>query len=146
MPYIKQERRAVIDNYLAVLKKSQTWGDIALRRDSTPQDCGELNYAFTMLCLTHNEIKFSSLDGTLRRVAFDYLHDKPLRYQRINDVAGAVHCAWLEIERRKPATGRFLSATLKAVMSKPYSEVAVDYEKQKIVENGDIAEYGDLDQ
>lgn len=139
MPYIKADRRLAVDNYLASI--DATPGSIALKKDAAPQDCGELNYAMTMTCLRHTSLKFAGLDYALRKIAFDYLHGAPLRYQRINDVAGAFSCAYLELIDRTPAR-KFEAITLLHAMRIPYKEIAVDYEKTKITENGDIAEYG----
>lgn len=63
----------------------------------TPNDAGELNYLFTM-------------------IAKRYLRKHGLRYQRINDLMGALEGAKLELYRR----------------------VAAPYEDTKIEENGDV--------
>jgi len=142
MPYIVPGRRPIIDTYLSKLDSDDPQ-PISLADGATPQDCGELNYAFTMLCLRHKSIKFTTLDYNLKRVAFDYLTDplKPLRYQRINDVAGALACAALEMEDRT-SRRRFEIATLTSAMRGPYREIAIAYEKLAVAKNGDIAEYG----
>jgi hypothetical protein len=62
-----------------------------------PENAGELNYCFTVFILK-------------------YLRGKPLSYQLINDVVGALEGAKAEFYRR----------------------VAVPYENAKIKENGDV--------
>jgi len=142
MPYIAPDRRPVIDNYLAALD-TEDGISVSPAPVTTPQNAGELNYAFTMLCLRHRKMKFGTLDQKLKRVAFEYLTDatKELRYQRINDVAGALVCAALEMEDRAP-TRKFEIATLNHAMRQPYKEIAVTYEKLAVAKNGDIAEFG----
>jgi len=66
MPYIKQEDREALAQGLA------------------PQNCGELNYAITELCL-------------------EYLRTKGIMYQTINDILGALEGAKLEFYRRVAA-------------------------------------------
>lgn len=66
-------------------------------RVDTPRNAGELNYIFT-------------------RTLMDYLKEKGLCYQRINDVIGALEGAKAEFYRR----------------------VVVPYEDKKIQENGDV--------
>lgn len=70
---------------------------VALEHGDTPQNAGELNYLFTC-------------------IANDYLADKGLSYQRLNDIVGAMECAKDELYRR----------------------IAAPYEDKKIAENGDV--------
>lgn len=90
MPYIKPEDREKF--------KSPTDGyciieDLA----GIIENCGELNYVITVICQ-------------------NYIKQKGLRYQNINDVVGALEGAKLELYRR----------------------VASKYEDAKIEENGDV--------
>lgn len=81
MPYIKQERRKIIEMFAI----------------NDASNVGELNFALT------NVIK-------------DYMEEKGLCYQTINDILGALEGAKLEFYRR----------------------VAVPYEDTKIKENDDV--------
>lgn len=87
MPYIKEERRRVLDQNVEV-----------------PRHAGELNYA---IC------------GILE----EYIREKGLRYQTLNDITGVLESIKQEIYRR--LTG--------------------PYEDKKIAENGDIALFDHLD-
>jgi hypothetical protein len=68
--------------------------------DSPAKNAGELNYLITLLLL-------------------DYLKEKELSYQTLNDIVGALEGAKLEFVRR----------------------VVNPYEDQKIKENGDVYEH-----
>lgn len=70
---------------------------VDLRCGAVPQDAGELNYAITKLVLL-------------------YMGSAPVKYQRINDVVGALEGAKLEFYRRYVAA----------------------YEDVKIEANGDV--------
>ena len=139
MPYIKQDRRTAVDRYV-----SDLCGRGAIQSADMPQDCGELNYALTMACLWHKKIKFGELDLLLYNIVRNYLSDKELKYQRINDVIGATICAAYELERRLPNPNAVaaLVPTLINAGRVAYFEIGVSYELKKIAENGDIAEYG----
>ena len=70
---------------------------MALLPSGNPTSTGELNYALTM-------------------VIKNYLNNKSLSYQTINDIIGALESSKLEFYRR----------------------IAVPYEEQKIVKNSDV--------
>lgn len=89
MPYIDKPGREIFEPALAELRKVAPW----------PDNAGELNYLFT-------------------QIARIYLDNHGLRYQRINDIVGALEGAKLELYRR----------------------VAASYEDGKIKENGDVYE------
>lgn len=94
MPYIKQEDRGRI--ITTSLDPQSHQRKIGIRADNV-ENCGELNFAITVLIQT-------------------YIKNKGLRYQNINDVIGALEGAKMEL----------------------YRMVAVDYENEKISENGDV--------
>lgn len=137
MPYIKQDRREAVERYLAGIDRT----DEAYAPGDAPQDCGELNYAITMTALRHQSLSFRGMDSTFQKIGWDYLHAAPLRYQRINDVAGAFACAYAEMSRRCP-NRKYELITLMHAFRPLYVTIAADYEQIKIRENGDIAEYG----
>ena len=56
------------------------------------------------------------LNFQLSQIVNGYLCDKPLSYQRMNDVVGALECLKLEVARR----------------------IVAPYENAKILENGDV--------
>ena len=144
MPYIKNDRRLVIRNWLTgAWASAEGASDLpALRADAAPQDCGELNFALTMTVIEHNQMKYGGLDARLEFIVRDYLFRGPMRYQRINDVIGALHCATMELDRRRPGAKKFEAITLNYLARSIYTRVAVAYELTKIAENGDI-DYGE---
>lgn len=87
MPYIKQDRRKELTPILA---------DLALKLDNMEWTPGDLNYCIFRLCCM-------------------LFHWRP-GYQTINDLKGALGCAWDEFNRREVAP----------------------YEDKKLKENGDI--------
>jgi hypothetical protein len=81
MPYIKQQDR---NRILATTLDPQSYEQrIGIRADNI-ENCGELNYAITVLVQS-------------------YLKRKGRRYQNINDVVGALEGAKLELYRRTAA-------------------------------------------
>lgn len=141
MPYIKRERREVIDGWLRLVQ-DHVEGDVAMTMEKLfpdmPKDCGELNYALTMIVVGHDRIQYGQLDRMLKAVGTAYLMGQPLRYQRINDVIGAYHGAEMELQRRRPGAKKFEAISLIACARSLYSTIGVAYEIQKIAENGDI--------
>ena len=139
MPYIKKDRRDAVDYYVDKVVRGEN-----SPAGYAPQDCGELNYAFTMTCLQFSFLSHAEMNSVATTIAREYLMDpaNPLRYQRINDVAGALECAALEIERRgKKWLARNFATLLRNVFTSLYIEIGVPYEIAKIEENGDIAAY-----
>lgn len=132
MPYITKARRADVRSYLVHPVRNSILA---------PQDAGELNFALTIVCL--RPLDRTGLREILEGIVKNYLLAKPLRYQRINDVVGACECASLELDRRLPQTKKFAKLALRQVASAAYDEIGVPYERTKIEENGDIAEYGE---
>lgn len=91
MPYIKNEDREFINGHFG-------FGiDIPSELGSCLRTAGDLNYCFTV-------------------IAQNYLKQKGLNYQHINDVVGALEGAKMEMYRR----------------------IAAPYEDTKIAENGDV--------
>lgn len=78
MPYIKEEDRNRI--ITTSLDPQSYQRKIGIRADNV-ENCGELNYAITVLVQT-------------------YLKNKGLRYQNINDVIGALEGAKMELYRK----------------------------------------------
>lgn len=78
MPYIKVEDRNRI--ITTSLDPQSYQRKIGIRADNV-ENCGELNYAITILVQT-------------------YLKNKGLRYQNINDAIGALEGAKMELYRR----------------------------------------------
>ena len=91
MPYIDQDSR---DGFV-----NPRGEDILRELGDKIENCGELNYVVTVLC-------------------HQYLKNKGLRYQNINDIVGALEGCKLELYRR----------------------VASNYEDEKIILNGDVKE------
>lgn len=138
MPYITGDRREAIDTWLKDMQGKVNGGRFIPDELDGPQDCGELNYALTMVCIGHNRLQYGALDEMLRAIGLSFLHDKPLRYQRINDLVGACHGAAMELERRRPGAKKFEAITLIYLARSLYAEIGVGYELRKIAENGDI--------
>lgn len=69
----------------------------AILAGAKPRDAGELNFAISVL-------------------VDNYLKDKGIKYEHLNEVIGAMDCAKLELYRR----------------------VAAPYEDEKIKQNGDV--------
>lgn len=129
MPYIAPEDRVRINRYLS---------GPHYHKNDKPQNCGELNYAITLTAISPDltpQGKFAAL----RKIAMDYLAREPLRYQRINDVHGAFHCAVLELERRAPGRFSAMQSWIDHLSFQIYEEIAAPYEDTKIKQNGDIA-------
>lgn len=130
MPYIKQTDR------------------IRIGMGSLPQNGGELNYKITLLLIQVFESGLSEeFEVDLRRLLDDYLKSGEEKYQRYNDITGAVYNAWLEFGRRK-APEIFeqddiemcdeLSSTIDRVVWTFYADNTAPYEDTKILENGDV--------
>jgi hypothetical protein len=113
MPYIKSLSRYLLSTGLG------------------PITAGELNYVITLALIQkadrpHFERLIDNYISTLAR---------PLNYQRINDVLGAILGAVAEYRRR---TGKMPPDFLTEVFEEFYARVAAPYEDQKIIENGDV--------
>lgn len=143
MPYITANRRHAVNNWLTLVC-NHVAGETEITickiadADTMPGDCGELNYALTMTCINHKRTQFGALDAQLRAIITAYLMAETLRYQRLNDVVGALHCAALELERRRPGAKKFEAVSLIYAARTIYAEMGVAYETKKIAENGDI--------
>ena len=81
----------------------------------------------------------------LWRLASDYLlNQEEMKYLHINLIMGAFVCAYSEFRRRLPAnrqdTDQFitLSWVVEKVMGDVYNWIAVPYENEKMIENGDV--------
>ena len=135
MPYIEQARRPNVAAYVGMLFHE---GDCS--STDYPQNCGELNFALTLAALKYDPDK-RNFTPIVRAILTDYLDNEKLRYQRLNDAAGACFNAWLEIGRRAQAK-RANARIFIAVWEDVYRELAVPYEQSKIIENGDIPEFG----
>lgn len=121
MPYIDQLRRADIDGGMC------------------PQTCGELNYQLTITILRHGPDDMPGLKDKIEAACRRYLTDAPLRYQRINDVAGALVCCAYELERRCKRDSNYIrNVIFPDVLRSLYYGIAAPYEDQAILKNGDI--------
>lgn len=116
MPYITEDRRR------------------ALKRGVPAENCGELNYLFSMLVLESDDMR--GLDNEMQALCRQYIAHHGLKYQHINDVMGALKGARVEMVRR---TGIHKFNTLFDDVAKCfYDDVAAPYEDVKIAENGDL--------
>lgn len=116
MPYIKQEQRG------------------SLAANEFPKEAGELNYLFTRACVEATDV--AALEKRLVEIAENYWLGAPAKYQRINDVLGALEGARREWKRRK---GGFpFDSSVSRAAGKFYDKYAGPYEDPKIVENGDV--------
>lgn len=137
MPYISQASRPAIDNFLQIeiLNLSEVSdGPIAI-----PQNAGELNYAISMLCVGDN-FEWDTFNR-VHEVCQAYLRDKEFRYQRVNDVLGALDGAFREYRRRvsrSPSRINFIQLVLRSVADEIYASTVGGYEDEKISENGDL--------
>ncbi len=121
MPYIDLEARKALDFSHAI-----------------PKNAGELNYLFTTSALSTRHT-IQGLHVRLRWIIDEYLNDNELRYQRINDVLGALTGAKLEYARRRVASYTDpVCVVFDRVAQRFYEDVAASYEDQKIKENGDV--------
>jgi len=130
MQYISRARRADVDTW----RKSGFPGQVG-PTILAPENCGELNYALTMTVIEHPGAGFGDIVETIMRA---YLAQKELRYQRINDLAGAVECSVSELDDRCPRQFGFAKVMMKTIFRKLYKEIARPYEDSKIKENGDL--------
>src|SRR5262249_42880244 len=133
MPYIEAARRPLIDNFL----HSEFTGLIHTP-ESCPANAGELNYAISQVLLA-DAFEWETIHK-VNRVCQFYLDCQPLRYQRINDVMGALDGARREYMRRVQSHSHkaFAKVVLESVASAIYADVAAPYEDKKISENGDL--------
>jgi hypothetical protein len=143
MPYITANRRHAVNDWLTLVSNhvaGVTEVTICALADAAtmPGDCGELNYALTMTCIGHKRNQFGTLDAQIRAIVTAYLMAETLRYQRLNDVVGALHCAALELERRRPGAKKFEVISMIYAARTIYAEMGIAYETKKIAENGDI--------
>lgn len=123
MPYITMDRRPPID------------------MGETPKNAGELNYCLTMTILRSRDPV--SLPSKIETKCREYLADAELRYQRINDVLGALSGAWREYRRRaktSPVVKAEVRDMLEAIADKLYRDIAGPYEDKAIAKNGDCYE------
>ena len=105
MPYIKQEdRQKFIEERISNAHELEEIDQIKQIADKI-ENCGELNYVFTVL-------------------AINYIKKHGKRYQKINDVKGALQGALSEFDRR----------------------LCGDYEDIKKEENGDVYSIIDLEE
>lgn len=117
MPYITKDRRRLVG----------LCGE-------PPQNCGELNYMFSMAVLESDDMR--GLQSELGALCHQYIINKGLKYQHINDVVGAIFGAKAEMVRR---TGRHkFDSLFDDVARSFYAAVAAPYEDTKIAENGDL--------
>lgn len=119
MPYITQERRN------SIAEKSD---DLLV--------AGELNYALTRLLLT-KDLTPTSFVVRVNATILDYLRNKNLNYQTINDIMGAIVGSLFEYKNRMGVQSP-MEGPLFQVLRDFYQEVAVPYEKIKIAQNGDV--------
>lgn len=126
MPYIPQERRAALNDWLSTPKAQRA-------KDAGPLNAGELNFCLTALLITG-----ATMPEDFEAVMLAYLHSEPIRYQRINDVIGAAECAVLEADARAPGSYKFGMLMLVQVARVLYAKIARPYEDAKRIENGDI--------
>ncbi len=130
MPYIKYARR------------------VELVESMKPEGSGEMNFMVTqfmidfMMAEEPDEYIFYA---QLWRLASDYLlNQEEMKYLHINLIMGAFVCAYSEFRRRLPAnrqdTDQFitLSWVVEKVMGDVYNWIAVPYENEKMIENGDV--------
>lgn len=125
MPYIEKNRRPLIDNGVV-----------------SPECAGDMNYLLTKL------YKYKDIDSIrhgVRTIIAEYIMNKGLKYQHLNDIVGAVICSSFEYYRRglrdnTTDTGRLLEIAeiLDHELEYFYMQVAGPYEDTKIEENGDV--------
>jgi len=129
-----------------------------LKINSVPKSAGDINFLINLLfyekfknwkakskIITLNKqqqqyLVFPTKD--IKKILDDFIKDKELRYQRGNDVVGAVICAVFEFLRRNPhkmssnALYQLTQITLSFIAGWYVKNVA-DYEDRKKQENGD---------
>ena len=123
MPYIPQSRRGRLSS--GALK---------------PVTPGELNYLITceIVKADQGDVPAEILQDEVQYWVDQYLKEnKPLRYQVINDVAGALRCATFEYICRSNKDQE-VRGVLASVSAAFYAKVAIPYEEQKRHENGDV--------
>lgn len=119
MPYITQDRRRELT---------------AGRHTHAPETAGELNFLMTLVLISG--ISEEYVIGRINALAFNYIKDRGLSYQIINDILGAMFGANAEYHRR---TGSSMwTETMQVLMASFYREVAAPYEDTKIAANGDV--------
>lgn len=121
MPYIRQERREVLNN---------------MSKYNPPQTPGELNYQFTQ-AMIYSETK-KTLDQAFATFSLGYILEKELGYATINDIMGALICAGAEWAARTGKSHCWQTDALKDYMAWFYKDIATPYEKDKRAKNGDV--------
>lgn len=120
MPYIVQERRAIID------------------AGAVPDNCGELNYAITMTCLRHGHGGMIPLRDKIMFLISAFIATPGFNYQRINDVLGACDGAARELDRRCRRGSAETQLLIRECAKRFYDAAAAPYEDGKIQANGDL--------
>ncbi len=124
MPYIKSEDREYV-------------------KDNGPRTAGELNYVVTVALIAndHPEITKEDITGALfpmfQALIGNYITDKGLSYQTLNDIVGALIGARLEFQRRKDRSN-LLCDELMQFLGDFYMNIVGPYEDRKIIDNGDV--------
>lgn len=126
-----------------------------LKNDSTPKKAGDINYLINLML--YAKFKDWNKQGVIKigrgevmnfpakeiaAIMAGYIDDAPLCYQRINDAVGACVCAIYEFIRRNPCEMPAIllqkwDTVVIDFTASWYERNAVDYEDEKIKQNGD---------